>query len=134
MGVFFTPNQRDTPARVRCFERAFRHLARSGESVLGTPEGQVVPGPEVGRFNRGVFHLATLLQIPIQPLYLAFPPGRSAGRGYAPVSPEVDVISCRRSPPRLAVGRRRRQQGAGARGLPRLRPTGWPRPGAEESR
>lgn len=91
LGVFFTPNQRDTPARIRCFEKAFRHLSRSGESVLGTPEGQVVEGPEVGRFNRGVFHLATLLQIPIQPLYLAFPPGRSAGRGYAPVSPEVDV-------------------------------------------
>lgn len=91
MGVFFTPNQRDTPARIRCFERAYRHLAKSGESVLGSPEGQVVPGPEVGRFNRGVFHLATLLQVPIQPLYLYFPPGTSAGRGYAPNSPEVDV-------------------------------------------
>jgi putative phosphoserine phosphatase/1-acylglycerol-3-phosphate O-acyltransferase len=91
MGVFFTPNQRDTPARIRCFERAYRHLAKSGESVLGSPEGQVVPGPEVGRFNRGVFHLATLLQVPIQPLYLYFPPGTSAGRGYVAASPEVDV-------------------------------------------
>lgn len=91
MGVFFTPNQRDTPARIRCFARAYRHLAKSGESVLGSPEGQVVPEPTVGRFNRGVFHLATLLQVQIQPLYLYFPPGTSAGRGYAPDKPEVDV-------------------------------------------
>lgn len=92
MGVFFTPEQKDTPARVRCFTRAFARLEGSGQSILGTPEGRIVPGPEVGRFNRGVFHLATLLQYPIQPLYLAFPPGRSAGRGYAPSSPEVEVF------------------------------------------
>ena len=92
MGVFFTPDQKDTPARVRCFQRAFTHLQKSGESVLGTPEGRVTPEPEVGPFNRGVFHLVTLLQIPIQPIYLAFPPGTSAGRGYAPKNASVEVF------------------------------------------
>lgn len=92
IGVFFTPEQHQTAARVRCFQRAYRHLARTRESILGTPEGMVVPGPEVGKFNRGVFHLATLLKYPIQPLYLAFPPGRNAGRGFAPLSPEIGVF------------------------------------------
>lgn len=92
MGVFFTPDQSDTPARIRCFQRAFVHLQKSGESVLGTPEGRIVPEQEVGPFNRGVFHLVTLLQIPIQPIYLAFPPGSSAGRGYAPQNASVDVF------------------------------------------
>lgn len=91
IGVFLTPEQHDTPGRIRLFQRAYRHLARSRESVLGTAEGKIVPNAEVGPFNRGVFHLATLLQYPIQPLFLAFPPGTSAGRGYVPGSGEAGV-------------------------------------------
>ena len=78
MGVFFTPAQSRTEARVRCFQRAERHLPASGESVLGTPEGQINRGG-LGPFNRGVFHLATQLQIPIVPICILFPPGASPG-------------------------------------------------------
>ena len=73
MGVFFTPPQGKTAARARCFERAKNYLLSSGESVLGTPEGRI-NRDGLGPFNRGVFHLATQLQIPIVPICILFPP------------------------------------------------------------
>lgn len=72
MGVFFTPPQSRTAARVRCFQRAERHLLASGESVLGTPEGQINRAG-LGQFNRGIFHLAAQLRIPIVPICILFP-------------------------------------------------------------
>jgi putative phosphoserine phosphatase/1-acylglycerol-3-phosphate O-acyltransferase len=78
MGVFFTPSQSRSAARVRCFQRAERHLMASGESVLGTPEGQI-NRDGLGPFNRGVFHLAAQLQIPIVPISILFPPEANPG-------------------------------------------------------
>lgn len=91
MGVFFTPDQKDTPARVRLFQRALRHLQRSGESIVGSPEGRRTPEGGIGRFNRGVFHLATLLGRPIVPIYIAFPDGASPGKGFAPRRAAVEL-------------------------------------------
>jgi 1-acyl-sn-glycerol-3-phosphate acyltransferase len=91
MGVFFTPPQSRTAARIARFQRAERHLRRTGESVLGTPEGKIVPNGAVGRFNRGVFHLATNLGIPIVPIYIAYPDGKNPGVGFVPCTATVCV-------------------------------------------
>jgi 1-acyl-sn-glycerol-3-phosphate acyltransferase len=90
MGVFFTPSQSRSAARVRCFQRAERHLRDSGESVLGTPEGRINRGG-LGPFNRGVFHLATQLRIPIVPICILFPPGANVKLFFARRSTVVSV-------------------------------------------
>jgi putative phosphoserine phosphatase/1-acylglycerol-3-phosphate O-acyltransferase len=82
LGVFFTPSQRDRAARVRCFERACAELARTGESIYLTPEGEMVRTGEIGRFNKGACHLATALRAPIQPLFIEIPEEIDPGLGF----------------------------------------------------
>src|SRR5262249_9618631 len=65
MGTFHTPPQTDRAARVRCFQEADRTLRRTGDSVYLSPEGQRVTTGAIGVFNRGAFHLATSLRVPI---------------------------------------------------------------------
>ncbi len=68
MGIFWTCGQSDTQRRRRLFAEACEELKRTGESVFLTPEGQMI-----GRFNRGAFHLAVELRVPIVPLYIDIP-------------------------------------------------------------
>lgn len=82
MGTFFTVPQ-DRPAeRVRIFQRADRTLRRTGESVYLSPEGGRITTGEIGHFNRGAFHLATSLRVPIVPFYIEIPRECDPGRGY----------------------------------------------------
>jgi 1-acyl-sn-glycerol-3-phosphate acyltransferase len=82
MGTFFTVPQ-DRPAeRVHIFQRADAELRRTGESVYLSPEGARVPGGRIGPFNKGSFHLATSLKVPIQPLYFFIPPEIDPGMGF----------------------------------------------------
>jgi 1-acyl-sn-glycerol-3-phosphate acyltransferase len=81
MGTFFTVPQ-DRPAeRTRIFQRAERILRRTGESVYLSPEGGRITTGEVGHFNKGAFHLATNLHVPILPFFIAIPPEIDPGRG-----------------------------------------------------
>ncbi|MFN0165213.1 MAG: lysophospholipid acyltransferase family protein [Bryobacteraceae bacterium] len=89
--VFWTVLQ-DRPAeRTRIFQRADRILRRTGDSVYLSPEGERVTSGNVGPFNKGAFHLATSLQVPIVPLFIAIPADIDPGRGYAPRSGTVHV-------------------------------------------
>jgi 1-acyl-sn-glycerol-3-phosphate acyltransferase len=82
MGTFFTVPQ-DRPAeRTRIFQRADRMLRRTGESVYLSPEGGRITTGEIGRFNKGAFHLATSLRAPIVPIYFRIPRDVDPGRGY----------------------------------------------------
>jgi 1-acyl-sn-glycerol-3-phosphate acyltransferase len=81
MGTFFTVPQ-DRPAeRTRIFQRAERVLRRTGESVYLSPEGGRITTGEVGHFNRGAFHLATNLRVPIVPFFIQIPRAMDPGRG-----------------------------------------------------
>jgi 1-acyl-sn-glycerol-3-phosphate acyltransferase len=80
MGTFFTVNQDRPDERVRIFQRADRVLRRTGESVYLSPEGQRVP-VGIGAFNKGAFHLATSLRVPIVPLYFDVPDAVTPGVG-----------------------------------------------------
>ena len=83
MGTFFTVPQ-DRPAeRTRIFQRAERILRRTGESVYLSPEGARITTGQIGHFNKGAFHLATNLHVPIVPFFIAIPPGMDPGRGIA---------------------------------------------------
>jgi putative phosphoserine phosphatase/1-acylglycerol-3-phosphate O-acyltransferase len=82
MGTFFTVPQ-DRPAeRTRIFRRAAATLRRTRESVYLSPEGGRVVTGEIGHFNKGSFHLATTLRVPMVPMYLQIPKSMDPGRGY----------------------------------------------------
>ena len=91
MGTFFTVPQ-NRPARRRLiFSRAAAVLRRSGESVYLSPEGGRITSGEIGPFNKGAFHLATVLRAPIVPLYFHIPREMDPGRGYSPGRGTIDV-------------------------------------------
>lgn len=82
MGTFFTVPQDRPGERRRIFSRAAATLRRTGESVYLSPEGGRITTGEIGHFNKGAFHLATDLHVPIVPLYFFIPKELDPGRGY----------------------------------------------------
>ena len=90
-GALFTAPQDDHARRVQRFRDAEALLRRTGESVFGSPEGTRVPGPGLGPFNRGVFHLVTALQLPIVPILIVIPPEIDPGAGIAAKPGTVQV-------------------------------------------
>jgi 1-acyl-sn-glycerol-3-phosphate acyltransferase len=82
MGTFFTVPQDRPDERRRIFANAERVLRRSGESVYLSPEGARITTGQIGHFNKGAFHLATVLRAPIVPLYFEIPPSVDPGRGF----------------------------------------------------
>ena len=91
MGTFFTVPQSRREERRRIFKRAGEVLRRTGESVYLSPEGGRITTGDLGHFNKGAFHLATVLRAPIVPMYLHIPPAINPGRGYRGRSGTVDV-------------------------------------------
>ena len=81
MGTFFTSPQTDRAGRVRCFRRAERVLRRTGDCVYLSPEGERVTTGAIGHFNKGAFHLATSLGVPIVPFYIDIPREMDPGIG-----------------------------------------------------
>jgi 1-acyl-sn-glycerol-3-phosphate acyltransferase len=82
MGTFFTVPQHRPAERARIFQRAERTLRRTAESVYLSPEGGRILTGEIGPFNKGAFHLATNLHVPILPFYIAIPRAVDPGLGY----------------------------------------------------
>lgn len=91
MGSFFTPPQSQPIARVRCFQNAERVLRRTRESVYLSPEGTRITDGTIGHFNKGTFHLATNLKVPIVPLYIDIPTEMNPGKGYGVMPGTVHV-------------------------------------------
>jgi len=91
MGTFFTVPQEFREERRRIFTRAGETLKRTGESVYLSPEGGRITDGTIGRFNKGAFHLATVLRASIVPLYFRIPPAMDPGRGLNARPGTVDV-------------------------------------------
>ena len=91
IGIIWTVPQTFPERRVRIFQRAERLLRKTGESVYLSPEGRRVPGGELGAFNKGSFHLATVLRAPIVPFFIAIPPQVDPGMGFNAGAGQVDV-------------------------------------------
>ena len=92
IGTFHTPFQSQPEKRIRCFQNAERVLRRTGESVYLSPEGMRITDGTIGHFNKGAFHLATNLEVPILPLYIDVPPQINPGMSCCQVVPgTVDV-------------------------------------------
>ena len=82
IGVFWTCPQDQPANRVRCFQSAERVLRRTKESVYVSPEGERVTTGLIGHFNKGAFHLATNLRVPLVPLYIQIPRSVDPGKGF----------------------------------------------------
>ena len=91
MGTFFTVPQAFPAQRRRIFARAADTLRRTGESVYLSPEGGRMTTGQIGHFNKGAFHLATVLKAPIVPMYFRIPREIDPGLGYAAKPGVVDV-------------------------------------------
>jgi 1-acyl-sn-glycerol-3-phosphate acyltransferase len=91
MGTFFTVPQDRPEARTRIFTRAGDVLRRTGESVYLSPEGGRITTGDIGPFNKGAFHLATVLRAPIVPMYLHIPRDVDPCLGYRTGAGTVDV-------------------------------------------
>lgn len=83
MGTFFTVPQDRPDERRRIFTRAADTLKRTGESVYLSPEGGRITTGEIGHFNKGAFHMATDLRVPIVPMYFHIPRSMDPGLGYS---------------------------------------------------
>jgi 1-acyl-sn-glycerol-3-phosphate acyltransferase len=82
MGTFFTVPQDQPVERRRIFKRAAATLRATRESVYLSPEGGRITTGRIGHFNKGSFHLATVLGAPIVPMYFLVPPEVDPGLGY----------------------------------------------------
>jgi 1-acyl-sn-glycerol-3-phosphate acyltransferase len=91
IGIFWTVPQDYPKRRQEIFRRADFILRRTGESVYLSPEGERVTTGEIGHFNKGAFHLATSLQAPIVPIFIAIPSSIDPGRGLNASAGVVDV-------------------------------------------
>jgi len=91
MGTFFTVPQDRPDERRRIFRRAAATLRRTGESVYLSPEGGRIVTGEIGHFNKGAFHIATDLHVPIVPMYFQIPKAVDPGLGYEARSGTVNV-------------------------------------------
>jgi putative phosphoserine phosphatase/1-acylglycerol-3-phosphate O-acyltransferase len=92
MGTFFTVPQEFPEERRRIFTRAGETLKRTGESVYLSPEGGRITDGTIGHFNKGAFHLATVLRAPILPMYFHIPPGMDPGLGLDARPGTVDIF------------------------------------------
>ena len=81
VGTFWTVPQDYPEKRTRIFQAAERTLRRTGESVYLSPEGTRITTGAIGHFNKGAFHLATNLGVPIVPFYIRIPRASDPGRG-----------------------------------------------------
>ena len=81
IGIFWTVDQEYPQERIRIFQSAERTLRRTRESVYLSPEGMRVTTGSIGRFNKGAFHLATQLGVPIVPFYIWIPRASDPGMG-----------------------------------------------------
>jgi 1-acyl-sn-glycerol-3-phosphate acyltransferase len=92
IGVIWTVPQDYPEKRRRIFRKAERILRVTGESVFLSPEGKRITSGEIGHFNKGAFHLATALGVPIIPLYIHIPPEMNPGRGLNAKPGQVDFF------------------------------------------
>jgi 1-acyl-sn-glycerol-3-phosphate acyltransferase len=91
MGTFFTVPQDFPEERRRIFTRAGQTLKRTGESVYLSPEGGRITDGTIGHFNKGAFHLATVLRVPIVPMYFRIPAEIDPGLGLDARPGTVDI-------------------------------------------
>jgi putative phosphoserine phosphatase/1-acylglycerol-3-phosphate O-acyltransferase len=89
--IFWTVPQEFPNKRRAIFKRAARILHATGDSVFLSPEGMRVATGEIGKFNKGAFHLATSLGAPIVPMYFSIPPAMDPGMGYDAKPGALDV-------------------------------------------
>lgn len=91
VGTFFTVPQAYTEKRRKLFAAACEVLRKTGDAVYLSPEGTRVISGGVGPFNKGAFHLAAALGVPMVPLYLEIPRDENPGKSWVMTRTKVIV-------------------------------------------
>ncbi|MFT7534305.1 MAG: 1-acyl-sn-glycerol-3-phosphate acyltransferase [Hyphomicrobiaceae bacterium] len=91
VGNIWTVPYKFPEQRRKIFQAADRLLRRTGESVYLSPEGARITTGEIGKFNKGAFHLATSLQAQIVPMYIAIDKSANPGAGWDVHPGEIHV-------------------------------------------
>jgi 1-acyl-sn-glycerol-3-phosphate acyltransferase len=91
IGTFLIDQQHKPQKRIACFKRAEAILRKTGESVILSPEGTTITTGRISKFNKGAFHLATNMKVPIVPVYFYIPPEIDPGAGYRTLGGHTDV-------------------------------------------
>jgi putative phosphoserine phosphatase / 1-acylglycerol-3-phosphate O-acyltransferase len=83
IGIFYISEQRNPRGRTKCFQRAETILAKEGSSVYLSPEGfRNAKGTHIQKFNKGAFHMAINLKLPIVALYISLDECANPRAGY----------------------------------------------------
>lgn len=91
IGTFLIDQQHSPEKRTECFKRAESTLRRTGESVILSPEGTIIVSGKIEKFNKGAFHLATNMKVPIVPVYIYIPGEVNPGHAYCTSGGHADV-------------------------------------------
>lgn len=89
--TFFTPSQQNPSARRVFFTHASSALKATGQNCILSPEGKRNPNGDISNFNKGSFHLAMSLGVPIVPLYIRTDDQVNPGLGYETKAGQVDI-------------------------------------------
>jgi len=92
IGFFFIPHQGFPKERTLCFKEVEKVIRKTGDSVFLTPEGHKQPRYRLEKFNRGAFHMAANLKIPISPFYIHVPEQVNMGKGMQAKSGVIDIF------------------------------------------
>ena len=90
-GVFYVSEQANGKKRTQEFKKACNKLMITKESVMLTPEGFRNKGTEIQKFNKGSFHLATVLKCDIECFVIEYPPKSNPGLGLVAESGTINV-------------------------------------------
>jgi 1-acyl-sn-glycerol-3-phosphate acyltransferase len=81
-GSFFIPMKPRRAERIEFFKKVTGFLQAGSASIICSPEGVQPSIHGVAKFNKGVFHMATLAKRPIAPLFFEIPEKSNPLQGY----------------------------------------------------
>jgi 1-acyl-sn-glycerol-3-phosphate acyltransferase len=81
-GAIFIPMKKDRDKRVNFFKNLEKRMRQEKFNLLVAPEGVHYFKHQIAPFNKGVFHLAKSMDLPICPVYFHIPKETNPYQGY----------------------------------------------------
>ncbi len=73
IGLLYIPQKKNKERRMDCFYRVEQRIERERISIMGSSEGVHRYGERIAKFNRGVYHMALISEMPVVPLFIYTP-------------------------------------------------------------
>jgi 1-acyl-sn-glycerol-3-phosphate acyltransferase len=85
INVQFVPNQHQTERRLNFFKRLTEKGKKMNAHIIGSSEGVSVNFNQIGRFNRGVYHMALVNKMPVAAIYIYTPTESNPSGTFKPI-------------------------------------------------